>query len=542
MPPEFPTLLTEVDVVVALVEDICLAACASALERIGVPKDRIHEAEGGKEVLATVADLQDRYESRIGQPGAPIVVFLDSLLPDLDSGSTCSVARQLCANSRRDSRKRESREPFLVYASSRHKPQDSGCFHCAVPKTFASAALQSCFEYCQQWYEQGGGQAASTPRNFSAYVSPSQTDIRGLCIGELVDRQLQSSIHKLHSNSNSSSSSNVPVSILISSPELVHAQHVQKLGKTTPIVSPASTRRSSVGNTIESLENLAPPLPPFEDVKMVSLVGRGSFGRVYLARWDVSTVALKVVKSYDQEKPSLMAFEGKLSSSLTHPNLVQTFKYAVRDIVPAAHSNALRGFELWIVQEWCNLGSLTPKIASGEIMQNGGFREVTEVAAEIASAANYLHCRSIIHGDLTPSNVLLTERRCPKGYICKVSDFGLARVLDSGASGIDTATMGTVAYMPPELFQLEGCALTKKVDVYAFGVILWQLCSSSLPFDGLQPTQVVVMVAQGASLELPDNVPEDLSATFRAAVSRQPAERPHFSQIVQDLLKIMNLR
>merc|ERR1712060_241321 len=101
--------------------------------------------------------------------------------------------------------------------------------------------------------------------------------------------------------------------------------------------------------------------------------------------------------------------------------------------------------------------------------------------------------------------------------------------------------MGTVTYMPPELFQLEGCALTKMVDVYAFGVILWQLCTNSTPFEGLQPTQVVVMVAQGATLELPDNVPQELARIFRSCVARKPSDRSPFERIVQDLLRMANL-
>merc|ERR1740121_3428998 len=180
--------------------------------------------------------------------------------------------------------------------------------------------------------------------------------------------------------------------------------------------------------------------------------------------------------------------------------------YSIRDARGSSEGSA-RGFEVWIVQEWCGLGTLSQKISKKEIVEKGGFSEVVEVCAEISSAASYLHSRGIIHGDLTASNVLLVERRCPKQYVAKITDFGLARVLDNGASKINTATMGTVTYMPPELFQLEGSALTKKVDVYAFGVLRWQLCTSGTPFEGLQPTQVVVMVAQGATLELPQGVP-----------------------------------
>jgi len=331
----------------------------------------------------------------------------------------------------------------------RRAAQTSIFFHCAVPKTFATAKLRYCFDLCQQWWIQGGGEPGRILLTMAHSVSESRT---------------LDSLPPL-------TPAPPPVIPSVSAPSAPSPSHAQP---ETPSSLPS---RGGAGNSIESLDNLAPPRPPFEDVEMICLVGRGSFGRVYRARWDISTVALKVVEHFEQAKPSLMAFEGKLSSSLAHPNLVQTFKYSIRDVVPGEgvdsspedRAAALRGFELWIVQEWCGLGTLSTKINKKEILPHGGYNEVIEVCAEISSAAHYLHGRGIIHGDLTSSNILLVERRCPKGYTCKVSDFGLARVLDSGASGINTATMGTVTYMPPELFQLEGCALTKKVDVYAFG-------------------------------------------------------------------------
>jgi len=258
-------------------------------------------------------------------------------------------------------------------------------------------------------------------------------------------------------------------------------------------------------------------------------------------------VAIKIIEHYDQGKPAMMAFEGALSTNLAHPNLVQTFKYSVRDLKPAVtgardgNQKGLWGFEVWIVQEWCGLGTLNAKLTTMDTVRRGAFAEVIEVGAEISSAAYYLHTRGIIHGDLTANNVLLVERACPKGYVTKVTDFGLARVLDNGASGIMTATMGTVTYMPPELFQLAGCSLTKKVDVYAFGVILWQLCSGQQPFDGLQPTQVVVMVAQGATLEMPDGVPDSITNMFKLCITRKASLRPGFERVLPELLKLAKL-
>lgn len=268
---------------------------------------------------------------------------------------------------------------------------------------------------------------------------------------------------------------------------------------------------------------------------MLRPIGNGSYGRVYLARWHRSPVALKVVDySEDDWTQNTATFEGALSSSLAHPNLVQTYNYSVRQRKETL--NIL--FEVWIVQEWCNLGTLAHKLSKHEILAKGGFNEAVEVCTEIASAAAYVHGRGIIHGDLMPSNVLLTDRSCPKGYVTKVNDFGLARVLANGASGIDTSSIGTITYTPPEMLVLEGSLLTKKVDVYAFGVIMWQLLVDEIPYAGLQPTQIVVMVAGGLSLEIPDCIFPELRDICANCLSHDVDKRPRFDQIVRALLAL----
>lgn len=303
---------------------------------------------------------------------------------------------------------------------------------------------------------------------------------------------------------------------------------------------------------MNSLGNLRPTTSPFEDVATIEVAGEGSFGTVYRARWNISTVALKVVKSEDPgDGVEKVKFEGALSENLAHPNLVQTYKFSTR---PTPGSDA---FEVWIVQEWCGLGALSAKIENYALLSHGGYPEAVEVACEIASAAMYLHGRGIIHGDITPNNVLLIERNCRKGYVSKVTDFGLARVLNTNQSCINTTSMGTVHYMPPELFVVEGYVLTRKVDVYAFGVVMWQLITGDKPFQGLQPTQVVVMVAQGHSLNIPDEVVimptggerrslGQVSAPFKsiqtACMQREPESRPTFDLIVASLMGLPELQ
>jgi len=435
------------------------------------------------------------------------------------------------------------REPFLVYASSRRfnpRQVEGTSFHFAVSKTFESSKFEHCYRLFQHWWRQGGGE----PGKLSL---PTDEDFIQLSRKADVKRPSEKDNSLLKRQPEKKPPPNPPqreqpVQMPVAPQQLSVAP---QLPSVDPVPPNDDFATPSGGNSIESLDCLRPPRPPFEDdVEIMSLVGKGSFGRVYRARWDASVVAIKIIEHIDQGKPAVMAFEGALSANLAHPNLVQTFKYSVRDMKQAGASGlwGFGGFEVWIVQEWCGLGTLNAKLTTMDTVKKGAFGEVIEVGSEISSAAYYLHMRGIIHGDLTANNVMLVEKDCPKGYATKVTDFGLARVLDNGASGIMTTTMGTVTYMPPELFSLSGCSLTKKVDVYAFGVILWQLCTGQQPFDGLQPTQVVVMVAQGATLEMPDAVPHAISETFNLCVTRKPSLRPGFDRILPDLLKLAKLK
>jgi len=111
---------------------------------------------------------------------------------------------------------------------------------------------------------------------------------------------------------------------------------------------------------------------------------------------------------------------------------------------------------------------------------------IARTALEVASALNYLHSVKIIHGDLKTANVLLKgDGSDPRGFVCKVSDFGLSRFLAED-SHIKTFTCGTVTHMPPEL--LKGGVLTSAADVYSFAILLWELVSGKKPHAGRSPS------------------------------------------------------
>lgn len=327
----------------------------------------------------------------------------------------------------------------------------------------------------------------------------------------------------------------------------------------------------------DELSSLRPPRQSFEDVKLIRRVGEGSFGKVYYGSWSGAPVAVKVIQTANGQLQDrvgcLPSVEAGIASSLSHPNLVQTFKSATRtktdssdseceaqttpncckeqQIAAKKHRRAeVEVMETWIVQEWCEQGTLE-KWCQNELQRMsdcGGtpcdppfLKLALECAMEIAVAGTYLHSRGIIHGDLTANNVLLQNARCSKGFTCKVCDFGLARILDTDQHYIKTKSMGTITYMPPELF----CAsdggepfLTQKVDVYAFGILLAQLLSKQKPYSGLGAAAVVIKVVKGVRPELPEGIPETLATLYKACVNADREERPDFEGALKQLVPV----
>lgn len=320
-----------------------------------------------------------------------------------------------------------------------------------------------------------------------------------------------------------------------------------------------SNDSKSEGISLASLYNIRKPVTPFSDVRLVRMIGKGSFAEVFYGLWIGQPVAVKVAKWTKQPGGAPRPiFEGALSVELSHPNLVQTFKHSSvmvkPDVEELAQSQAKAAvsteqalaagigdqFETWITQEWCDMGTLMKHVDSRPPMQTNGLGEVLGIIVDISSAMTYMHGRSIIHGDLTANNVLLTCKSvCKKGYICKVSDFGLSRILEGDSESIWTQQLGTVTYMPPELFNTDSCKLTQKADIYAIGILMWQVFTGSLPFKNLTPPQVIVRVAQGMGLSLPEDAHPKYDAIFKAATDREPNRRPSAQVVLDTLLEFL---
>lgn len=304
------------------------------------------------------------------------------------------------------------------------------------------------------------------------------------------------------------------------------------------------SRKNTSGNTLASLSAMKPARSPFADVRLISPVGEGSFAKVYFGLWSGSPVAIKVIEqkdTQDAEQPFKPVFEATLSASICHPNLVQTYKFSSRQKEHAMCEETTKYWETWIVQEWCDKGTLGNYLQECSGMPLN-VTEAMEEILEISRAGSYLHSRGIIHGDLTGNNVLLRSDVCRKGHVCKVCDFGLARVLDEESREVITNTLGTVTHMPPELFlpTADGGCLTPKADVYAAGILLWQTLTRKRPFDGMLAPQVVVKVAQGRRPVLPPEIPANVAKLYHDCVSFDANSRPTFDAVLERVAEVMS--
>lgn len=152
---------------------------------------------------------------------------------------------------------------------------------------------------------------------------------------------------------------------------------------------------------------------------------------------------------------------------------------------------------------------------------------ILKLALDIAHGMQYLHSQGILHRDLKSENILLGEDMC-----AKVADFGIS-CLESQCGSAKGFT-GTYRWMAPEMIKEKHH--TRKVDVYSFGIVLWELLTALTPFDSMTPEQAAFAVCQkNARPPLPSTCPVAFRRLIKRCWSSNPNKRPHFDEIVDIL-------
>lgn len=253
-------------------------------------------------------------------------------------------------------------------------------------------------------------------------------------------------------------------------------------------------------------------------------LGAGGMGIVYEAvhAQTGQAAAFKLVRGHIAEVPSLLKRfqrETELVQQLDHPNIVK-----VLDVGSFANK-----------EPYCVLELLKGQPLSSYRKQKGRLepREVIELLIQLMSALEAAHRAQIVHRDLKPSNLFL--RQTPEGTQLTVLDFGLAKSL---ASTHETAIssqglLGTPEYMAPE--QIRAQASTPAIDLYATGVLTWELLVGERPFDAASPTEVIVrqLEFQPPRASQFVTVPVPLDELVDELMQKDPARRPESAAVVK---------
>jgi serine/threonine protein kinase len=281
------------------------------------------------------------------------------------------------------------------------------------------------------------------------------------------------------------------------------------------------------------------PLTPgsrFGAYEVIAALGVGGMGEVYRAR-DTRLgreVALKVLPdlfAYDPERLARFEREAQVLASLNHPNIAH-----IHGLEESASSVSSSGAKLpgqrALVLELVEGPTLADRIARGSLSLD----ETVAIARQIADALEAAHEQGIIHRDLKPANIKIR----PDGTV-KVLDFGLAKALapeGSGASGeaMNSPTMsaratamgvilGTAAYMSPE--QAKGKTADRRADVWAFGVVLFEMLTGRQVFTGETPSEVMasVMKEEPDWTAVPANLPASIRRLLRRCLEKDPKKR-----------------
>lgn len=239
---------------------------------------------------------------------------------------------------------------------------------------------------------------------------------------------------------------------------------------------------------------------PYE---ILGRLGSGGMGLVFSA-WDARLqrdVAIKLLREEYATPDMRQRFlqEARAASGLNHPNICTIFDIGEQEGDP------------FLVMELLKGDTLRQRMNDGNVQ----VREVLRVAHDVADALSVAHARGIIHRDIKPANVMLVDKP-GGGYLSKVLDFGLAKIDSYGAESIfdlthTGTTVGTVSYMSPE--QARGEALDARSDLFSLGVVLYEMATGRLPFQGATSALVFVeLLSNHPDPIRPQNplIPEDL--------------------------------
>jgi serine/threonine protein kinase len=257
--------------------------------------------------------------------------------------------------------------------------------------------------------------------------------------------------------------------------------------------------------------------------QMIRQLAAGSFAETWLAT-DIMLdrfVAIKVLHADDSRDPAeeteQFLREARIAAAVSHPNIVAIFDAGATNERP------------FLVMEWVDGASLKQEIVTSRRIP---LERSISAIAELLDGLSAIHDQGIIHRDVKPQNIMVNEL----GTV-KLTDFGIARLSGESDGSADGTTTGSAAYMAPE--QAQGLPATPSSDVYAAGVILYEMLTGRLPFRHDDPQQVLI---QHISEQVPrprrinPAIPPQLEAIVLQALEKEPDRRFDSAHTMRDAL------
>ena len=256
-----------------------------------------------------------------------------------------------------------------------------------------------------------------------------------------------------------------------------------------------------------------PPVVLHRDLRFDKPIGMGGFAGVWRGRYLPTDQEVAIKKLHTNEWNADSRHEIRIQAMMHHKYVIGLIGYT--EVAP-----------LCIVSEFVPNGSLFNALHSKDSPIKLTPTDLSIIAMAVAVGMDYIHSLHVIHRDLKSMNILLDKRNQPK-----IADFGISLFYEQ-VGKLAKKSFGTASCMAPEEHRNE--VISPAVDVYSYGVMLWEMLTHGIPFEGRDPVQIIYAVAmKGERPVIPEGTPSALETLIERCWAQDPTDRPTFAEIVE---------
>jgi serine/threonine protein kinase len=251
----------------------------------------------------------------------------------------------------------------------------------------------------------------------------------------------------------------------------------------------------------------------FNELKLGNKIGQGGFSEIFESKWLNLNVAVKIIFDPNVTEKLLEEFYNEIEKLLIlrHPNIINLY-----GITP-------KNQKLCIITELASNGSLFEYIHKTNNTREIPLRFKYNITKQLINVILFIHECGYVHRDLKTQNLLLDKENN-----LKLCDFGLTKKIDELNSGY-MQYAGTPSYMAPELYNKAG--YNEKIDVFAFGTILWELFTQKIPFFNCDTNEIKNKICRGDMLPNHKSIPKKIEEIIHKCRAVDPNDRPSFKEI-----------